>query len=70
MTVASGRGWDVADVGRKRPVAVFCKDTGMSLDETRRRCIRTYCLSLEPLDEDAVEERDEGLDGLECCGGL
>lgn len=24
-TVASGRGVDVADVGRKRPVAVFCQ---------------------------------------------
>ncbi len=28
-----------------------------------------YRLRLEPLDEDAVEERDDGLDGLERCLG-
>ena len=27
--------------------------------------MRTYGFGLEPLDEDAVEERDDGLDGLE-----
>ena len=30
---------------------------------------KTYGLGLEPLDEDAVEERDDGLDGLESCLG-
>jgi hypothetical protein len=31
--------------------------------------MKTYCLGFEALDEDAVKERDDGLDGPESCLG-
>ena len=65
MTVASGRGLFVADVGRKMPVAVFCSGPIVNAGLYGRKT-RTYCLSLEPLDENAVKQRNDSLDGLEC----
>jgi hypothetical protein len=51
MTVASGSGDEVAEEGRKRPVAVFCLSVKLREVEWR-----TYCLGLESLNEDSVEE--------------
>jgi hypothetical protein len=80
MTVASGSGVFVLDVGRNRPDVVFCVRGRRNAQKQARRqwrvskCIHdtqacTHAFSLEALDEDAVEQRDEGLDGLER-GGL
>jgi hypothetical protein len=78
MTVASGRGLVTADEGRKMPVAVFYVvpkrpqlnreflEAFWRLDERWE----TYGLWFESLDEDAVEQRDEGLDVFEGSGGL
>lgn len=66
MTVASGRGDCVADEGRKMPVAVFCAHQRGEYTGLRGM---SHGLGFEALDEDAVEERLEGADGLEC-GGL
>ena len=84
ITVASGRGDDVADVGRRIPAAVFCgarNSSAIPRCQKKRKCIfkkkpttescpirNTYCVRLEALDEDAVKEGDDGLDRFD--GGL
>ena len=70
MTVASGSGEEVAEVGRKMPVAVFwsrnvCQHV---LAFNCYCCWFTHCVSLEALDQDTIEERDDGANGLD--GGL
>jgi hypothetical protein len=52
MTVASGSGLDVAEVGRNIPVAVFC-ETSVSDTDGGKKCT-THGFVLEALDEDAV----------------
>lgn len=66
ITVASGRGLEVAEDGRKMPVAVFCSPSAFFAG---RMSGKPHCLGLEPLDKDSVEEGLEGADVLEC-GGL
>lgn len=69
MTVASGRGLLVAELGRKIPEAVFYRNE--LVYAAMLQAGRTNCLRLEALNENAVEERDDGLDGPESClGGL
>ena len=66
MTVASGSGVLVTEVGRKMPEAVFCRQRQVSeRHSSRLRAHDTYGVRLELLDQDAVEERHDGLDGLE-----
>jgi hypothetical protein len=65
ITVASGSGFDVAEVGRNIPVAVFCAPPFSSVCVRGKEGGRTYGLGFKALDEDAVEEGDEGPDGLE-----
>lgn len=64
MTVASGNGDSVADVGRKIPEAVFCR-RGSLRGKFQQSSGMTHRLRLEPLDKDTVEERRNGLDRLE-----
>jgi hypothetical protein len=74
ITVASGRGEDVADVGRRIPAAVFwCPFVEFSTYSSPRggrneekEVTGTYCVWLETLDEDAVKEGDDGLDRFDC----
>ena len=71
MTVASGSGEEVAEVGRKMPVAVFWSRNVCQHMYSRLIGIATgftHCVSLEALDQDTVEERDDGANGLD--GGL
>lgn len=57
MTVASGNGVFVADVGRKIPDAVFYSLTedGVNSDGMRLPTINTYGVSLEPLNQYTVQ---------------
>jgi hypothetical protein len=68
ITVASGRGLFVADVGRKMPVAVFCK-RDIRIKRIGELQLGTHRLSLESLDENTVKQRNKRLDGLESCLG-
>ena len=67
MTVASGRGLAVAEVGRNIPAAVFY--TGSMLEAQKNQKTKPHCFWLEALDEDAIQQRYYGLDGFECCLG-
>lgn len=68
MTVASGRGLFVTEVGRKMPVAVFCdKCASENRQKPSQLGVTTHRLGLEPLDEDTVKQGHESLNGLECC---
>lgn len=62
MTVASGNGLLVAEVGKKMPVAVFYQthQQGYALVD-----VCTHSLRLEPLDQDTVKEGNKSLDRLE-----
>lgn len=48
MTVASGNGWDVADVGRKMPVAVFWM-RGKAFSGPRLARLESECLTVSAL---------------------
>ena len=60
MTVASGRGEVVAEEGRKMPVAVFC-----ARQRGKKGQRGTHGLGLEALDQNTVQKRLYGADGLE-----
>jgi hypothetical protein len=63
MTVASGRGLFVAEVGRKMPEAVFYGwDTFTESLPELILLERTNCAWLKTLDQDAVEEWYDSFD--------
>lgn len=64
ITVASGKGEEVAEEGRKRPVAVFWSKPYQRWYYPVE--FRTRRLGFESLDEDTVEKRLYGTDGFEC----
>jgi hypothetical protein len=65
ITVASGRVPEVAEVGKKRPEAVFCSTVRRQQDASKELKGRTDCFWLEALNKDTVKERKHAFDRFE-----
>lgn len=65
ITVASGRVPEVAEVGKKRPEAVFCGTIRRQQDASKEWRGKTNCFWLEALNKDTVKERKHAFDRFE-----
>src|SRR5258706_14329406 len=65
ITVASGRVPEVAEVGKKRPEAVFCNTIRHQQNASKEWRGRTNCFWLEALNKDTVKERKHAFNRFE-----